>query len=234
MAREGSYPPNLTATCILETGVAQIKGVRAAPDYPGRIAMKRFLGVFVVTAGLLAPLSLVAQNQRDDDRGRNQGYGGSQNQGQGRLSAEDQSRFDSYYTRWLDYGQRNDRDNQNSMEGRMREVMARYNIPSDVSFDQIASNGSPGYRVEGRRDGDGDNHGQYRHEDRRNQWQNRLSAKDQRRFDSYYTRWLDARQNRDRRQRASMEQRMRDLMGRYSIPADAQFAQIASVSAGRY
>jgi hypothetical protein len=195
--------------------------------------MKRFFGVGVVTVGLLLPLSLVAQNQRPDDRDRNQRYGDSQNRGQGRLSAEDQGRFDSYYTRWLDYRQGNDRDNQNSMEGRMREVMSRYNIPSDVSFDQIASNGNPGYRVEGRRDGDGDNHGQYRHDDR-GQWQNRLSAKDQRRFDNYYTRWLDARQNCDRRQTASMERRMRDLMGRYSIPPDARFSEITSVPGGRY
>jgi hypothetical protein len=196
--------------------------------------MKQFFSVCAVTVGLLLPLSLVAQNQRPDDGNRNQRYGDSQNRGQGRLSPEDQGRFNSYYTHWLDYRQGNDRDNQNSMEERMREVMSRYNIPSDVSFDQIASNGNLGYRVEGRRDGDDDNYGQYRHDDRRGQWQNRLSAKDQRRFDSYYTHWLDASQNRDRRQTGNMERRMRDLMVRYSIPPDARFSEIASGPAGRY
>jgi hypothetical protein len=196
--------------------------------------MKKFLGVCAVAVGLFLPLSLLAQNQRpDDDRGGNQGYGDSQNRWQGRLSAEDQGRFDSYYTRWQDYGQRNDRDNQSSMEGRMREVMSRYNIPSDVSFDQIASNANPGYRVEGGRDGDAD-HGHYRRDDHREQWQNRLSAKDQRRFDSYYSHWIDAGQAGDRHQAASMERRMRDLMGRYSIPPDARFSQIASAPVGRY
>jgi hypothetical protein len=182
-----------------------------------------------VAVGLCLPLSLVAQNQRpDDDRGRNQGYGDSQNRWQGRLSAEDQGRFDSYYSRWLEYGQSNDRNNQNSMQDRMREVTSRYNIPSDVSFDQIASNRDPNYRVDRRHDGnDGDN-GRARNDDRAGQWRDRMSAKDQRRFDSYYSHWLDAGRNRDPRQAASMERRTRDLMGRYSIPSDAQFSQIAS------
>lgn len=196
--------------------------------------MRNFLGVCAIAVGLFLPLSLLAQNDRPNDRDRNQGYGDSQNRWQGRLSAEDQGRFNSYYSRWLEYGQSNDRHNQNSMEDRMRDVMSRYNIPSDVSFDQIASNRDPGYQIDGRHDVNGDDHERARSDDRRGQWQNRLSAKAQRRFDSYYTRWMDAERNRDRRQTASMERRMRDLMDRYSIPPDARFSQIASVSAERY
>jgi hypothetical protein len=195
--------------------------------------MKNFVGICAIVVGLFLPLSLPAQDPRSDDRARNQGYGDSQNRWQGRLSAEDQSRFDSCYSRWLDYGQSNDRHNQNSMEDRMRDVMSRYNIPSDVSFDQIASDRNPGYRVAGRRDFNGDDHDRAGSDDHHGQWQNRLSAKDQRRFDSYYSRWMDAERNRDRHQTASMERRMRDLMDRYSIPPDARFSQIASVSSER-
>ena len=58
--------------------------------------MKNFLRVFVVAICVLLPLSSVAQNQRsDDDRRPNQGYGISHDRWQGRLSTENQSRFDS-------------------------------------------------------------------------------------------------------------------------------------------
>ena len=195
--------------------------------------MKSFLGVCAIAIGLFLPFSLVAQNQQPDDRDRNQGYGDSQNSWQGRLSADDQGRFDSYFSRWLEYQQSNDRGNQNSMEDRMRDVMSRNNIPPDVSFEQIASNGNPGYRVDARQGGNRDDRGAWRH-DHRGQWQNRLSAKDQRRFDSYYTRWLDAGRNRDRRQGVNMERRMRDLMSRYSIPPEMRFSEIASHAPERY
>lgn len=183
--------------------------------------MKNFLVVGAVAVGLFVPLSLVAQDQRRDDN-RGQNYGDSQNRWQGRLPADDQARFDSYYSRWLGYQQNNDRDNQNSMEGRMRDVMSHNNIPGGVPFDQIASNGNPGYQ--------GDRHDGH---DRRAQWQNRLSAKDQGRFNSYYSRWLDAGRSNDRHQIASMDKRMRDLMGRYSIPQDVRFSEVAT-GQGRY
>lgn len=193
--------------------------------------MKNFLVVGTLAAGLLIPLSLLAQDQRPyDDRNRNQGYGDSQNRWQGRLSADDQARFDSYYSRWVSYQQNNDRDQQSSMEGRMREVMSRNNIPGDVPFDQIASNGNPGYQGQGeqRRDWNHDDHDRGHGYDRRAQWQNRLSGKDQRRFNSYYSRWLDAGRSDDRHQVESMERRMRGLMQRYSIPQEVQFSDIAS------
>jgi hypothetical protein len=191
--------------------------------------MKNLLRVFLVAVCVLLPLYSLARNQRyDDDRRPNQGYGISHDRWQGRLSAEDQARFDSYYSRWLDYVQTNDRDNRNRVEDRMRDVMSHYNIPSDVPFDQIASNINQGYGVHRRpdRDGESDDRGQRGYRDR--QRQNRLSAKDQHRFDTYYSRWMEARQNGDRHETASMEKRMLDLMARYSIPPDAQFSQIAS------
>ncbi len=58
---------------------------------------------------------------------------------QGRLSPDEQRQFDSYYSRWLDYRRTDNRDQSRSMEERMRDVMARNNIPGNVPFDQIAS-----------------------------------------------------------------------------------------------
>jgi hypothetical protein len=119
------------------------------------------------------------------------------------------------------------------MEDRMRDVMSHYNIPSDAPFDQIASRGNPGYAVHRRPDQEGDNEdpGQRGYRDR--QWQNRLSARDQHRFDMYYSRWLEARKTGHRHETVSMEKRMLDLMAHYSIPSDAQFSRIASGPAER-
>jgi len=196
--------------------------------------MKTFLGVSVVAVCLLLPMSSAAQNQRsDDDRRLNQGNGASHDRWQVRLSTEDQGRFDNYYSRWLNYAQTNDRDNQNNMEERMRNVMSYYNIPSDVPFDQIASHRNQGYATDRVRDGDGDERGRTQG-DRGGQGQNHLSVEDQQRFDSYYSRWLTARRTADRSETGSMEERMRDLMGRNSIPLNVQFSQIASESAARY
>ena len=47
-----------------------------------------------------------------------------------RCSADDQRRFDSYYSRWLEYRRTNNREEVDSMEKRMRDVMSHYNIPS--------------------------------------------------------------------------------------------------------
>jgi len=196
--------------------------------------MNNFLRVFVVAICVLLPLSSVAQNQRsDDDRRPNQGYGIAHDRWQGRLSAEDQGRFDSYYSRWLDYAQTNNRDDRNSMEDRMRDVMSHYSIPSDVNFDQIASNNNQGYGVHRRPDQEGNNDDRGQRGDRDRQWQSRLSAKDQHRFNTYYSRWLEARETGDRHETANMEKRMLDLMAHYSIPPDAQFSQIASGSTER-
>ncbi len=58
---------------------------------------------------------------------------------QPRLSASDQSRFDSYYSRWLDYRRTNNRGEIASMEGRMRDIYAKYRIPPATPFDRVAS-----------------------------------------------------------------------------------------------
>lgn len=58
---------------------------------------------------------------------------------QGRLSYDDQRRFDSYYSRWLQYQATNNRGEVASMEGRKRDIYRRYQIPLSVNFDQVAS-----------------------------------------------------------------------------------------------
>ena len=58
----------------------------------------------------------------------------------GRLSPDEQQKFDSYYSRWLDYRRTNNREQVESMEKRMHDLMAHNNIPANVPFDQIASN----------------------------------------------------------------------------------------------
>ena len=133
----------------------------------------------------------------------------------GRLSADDQRRFDSYFERWQQYRQRNDRDEIRSMEKRMQDVYAHYRIPANTPYFWVATNS---------RDDDWDRWDSDR-------WRGRLSPDDQRRFDSYFSRWQDYRQRNDRDQIRSMEKRMQDIMSRYQIPQQIPYEQIASANA---
>ena len=175
------------------------------------------------------------RDRDDDDHRYDRGYRNRNGYGRhgsyyGVLSPEYQQRFDSYYTRWLQYRAANNRGEMESMERRMQDIMTNYRIPSGVPYDQVASpgigRGGPGYyrgRTYGRGDGDADDYGYGYGRNTR-----RLSADDQRRFDSYYSRWVDYRRRNDRDEVASMEGRMRDIMNRYQIPANVPFSQVAS------
>jgi hypothetical protein len=131
----------------------------------------------------------------------------------GRLSPEDQKRFDSYYQRWLDYKRTNNRDQVVSMEERMQDVMRHYNIPASVPYDAIASSAFRG------------NYRQYRH---------LLSAEDQERFDSYYQRWQEYRRTNNRDEIISMEKRMEDVMVGYNIPLTVPYRAISTSAADDY
>jgi hypothetical protein len=74
---------------------------------------------------------------RDRDRDRDRDWG--RNNYRERFSSDDQSRFDSYYSRWLQYRRTNNRDQIASMEKRMWEVMDRYDVPHSVPFSALAS-----------------------------------------------------------------------------------------------
>lgn len=125
----------------------------------------------------------------------------------GKLSADDQRRFDSYYSRWLEYKRSSNWDEIGSMEERMRDIMEHYRIPAEVPFDQIATNAKAAPA---------------------NQWRSRLSDEDQKRFDSYYSRWLEYKRTNNPDEVTSMENRMRDVMSHYGIPPNTPFVQIAT------
>ncbi len=58
---------------------------------------------------------------------------------QGVLAPEWQARFDSYFSRWQEYKRRHDRDEIQSMEKRMLDIMYHYQIPSETPFEYVAS-----------------------------------------------------------------------------------------------
>lgn len=60
---------------------------------------------------------------------------------QGRFSPEDQKKFDKAYEHWLEHRRRHDRDDIAKDESHMQEIMARYRIPRDVPYDELASGG---------------------------------------------------------------------------------------------
>jgi hypothetical protein len=105
------------------------------------------------------PYDRIASNGRSSYRGRddhdrddNRAWTG--NRGSRQLSPDDQSRFNSYYSRWIDSRRKNDRDEARSMEGRMQDIYNHYGIRSDVPYDRIASNGGRDRDHDGDRDHD--------------------------------------------------------------------------------
>jgi hypothetical protein len=63
---------------------------------------------------------------------------------QGRFSPEDQKKYDKAYEKWQGDRARQDRDDIAKDEGKMQEIMAKYNVPRDVPYDALAS-GNRGY-----------------------------------------------------------------------------------------
>ena len=62
-------------------------------------------------------------------------------------------------------------------------------------------------------------------------YQGRLNDDDQRRFDSYYTRWLGYRQENNQGEILSMQNRMYDVYNHYAIPHTVPFEQVVSPNA---
>ena len=123
------------------------------------------------------------------------------------LSQRDQQRFDSYYARWRQYRQVNDRDQIISMERRMLDVYAHYGIPSQTPFWRIATNGV---------------------DEERPHWRERLSNEDRARFDSLFTRWKEARERRDDDDAERLQYHMREIMERNQIPQRVRFEEVAA------
>lgn len=64
------------------------------------------------------------------------------------------------------------------------------------------------------------------------QW--RLSPEDQQRFDSYYSRWQQYRQQSDFDQTRSMQRRMLDVYAHYGIPPQTPFWRVATRARGEH
>lgn len=181
------------------------------------------------------PYSRIASNDGRDDRwGRDRDGWRDDNRWNGRLSADDQRRFDDYYARWIRYKETNNHDEIISMERRMLDIYERYRIPTSVPFRRIASNDNRWDRDRDRWGRDRDHDG-WRDDvrwDRGDRWRGHLSADDQRRFDSYYSRWLNYKRTNNRDEITSMEKRMLDLYAQYNIPRSIPYGAVASQGQG--
>jgi hypothetical protein len=122
-----------------------------------------------------------------------------------RLSIRDQQRFDSYFSRWQQYKQVNDRDQIVSMEKRMLDVYAHYGIPAGTPFWRIATNGHPEHVA----------------------WREHLSREERARFDDLYARWINAREHHNHYEMERVEHRMRELMAHNGIPVEVRFEEVA-------
>ena len=87
------------------------------------------------------PFEQIATVNRNPNTYNNNAYprGGYFGNGQNRLSPDDQHEFDKAYSKWVKDSRKNDRDDIDKDARKMQDIMARYNIPSDVPYDQIAS-----------------------------------------------------------------------------------------------
>lgn len=142
--------------------------------------------------------------------------------GQARLSSDDQRKFDDDYQKWMDAQRKNDRDDIDKHAREMEDIMSRYNIPSNVPFASIATNGyaAPAY-------GNAP-YGNAPYGYAYGAGAQRLSDKDQKDFDKAYHHWVDARNKRDMDDVDKNERKMREIMAKYNIPANVSFDQIAT------
>jgi hypothetical protein len=58
-----------------------------------------------------------------------------------RLSSDDQKNFDKAYKKWLEARHKNHKEDMDENERKMHDIMARYNIPANVPYEQIATPG---------------------------------------------------------------------------------------------
>src|SRR5690348_5426875 len=141
-----------------------------------------------------------------------------------RMTPDDEDRFNSYYSRWLQDRQTDNRDDMINMEHRMQDLMSKYSIPPDTPYDQVASQYSPPARPYDRRDYDRDDRGYV------GQWQGRLSPDDQKEFNKEYGKWQDSRAKNDRDDIDKHARKLEEIMARYNIAPDTPFDVIATAS----
>lgn len=139
--------------------------------------------------------------------------------GQARLSADDQNKFDKEYSKWVDAQRKGDSDDVSKHARNMEAIMARYNIPSNVPFQTIATGGAvvP--------------NGAYASPYTYPAGAQRLSADDQKNFDKAYRDWAKAERKKDMDDVNKNVRKMQDIMARNNIPANVPFDAIASPGA---
>jgi hypothetical protein len=139
----------------------------------------------------------------------------SQPQGwHGVLSASDQAQFDGHYAKWVDATRRGDQDDISSNAQKMQDIMSRYNIPTTVPFDQVASAAPAAYPTPVYAPAAN--------------WQGRLSPDDQKEFDKQYSKWVNSTRKNDQDDIDSSARKMQEIMARYSIPPSVPFSAVAS------
>ncbi|MBV9182067.1 MAG: hypothetical protein JO356_12220, partial [Acidobacteria bacterium] len=162
--------------------------------------MNRLIGNFLLLASLGLPL--YAQLQR--------------------MTPDDESRFNNYYSRWVEDRQTNSRNDMISMEQRMQDLMSKYAIPPDTPYERVASETNPSLA----RDYDGDRAYPANGE-------TQISADDQRQFNKEYEKWQQAKTRNDRDDVDKHARKMEEIMGRYNIPADTPFYEVSSMGGAR-
>ena len=140
----------------------------------------------------------------------------------GTLSAHDQQEFDKAYAKWVDATRKNDTDDITGNARKMQDIMARYNIPSTVPFDRIATNPAPAYGYPY-----GYPNGAYP-----NGYPaytgGHLTPGDQQKFDTYYQKWVDAMRKNDSDDIQGNARHMQDIMAKYNIPSNTPFQVVAT------
>ncbi len=177
--------------------------------------MKKLIGVLALV--LAFGISMAAQSDypdRDRDHDRDRAYPG---QNQNQMSPQDQQAFNSEYQKYRGAVAHNDRDDIAKHAHRMQDIMARYNIPPDTPFDEVAN--ANGYGPNGYPP-----NGAYNSQ---REYQ-RFSPDDQRKFDRVYDHWLESRRKNDRDDIRKDERKMQDMMARYNIPGDVPYDELAS------
>ena len=138
-----------------------------------------------------------------------------------RMTAEDEAKFNSYYSRWLEDRQMNNRDDMVGMEQRMQDLMSKYAIPSDTPYEQVASENRMMPRTYDR---DRDDRGYA------GDGQGRMSPDDQREFNKEYGKWQEAQAKHDRDDIDKHARKLEQIMARYNIPADTPFDALVSAN----
>ncbi len=143
----------------------------------------------------------------------------------GRLTADDQKKFDKEYSKWADGQRRGDAEDTNEHAMNMQKIMSRYSIPENVPFAAVATNGyavapypypaNPNYPAA------------YPYPYAYGQ-RAALSEHDQKDFNKAYKNWVEARDRKDMDDVDKNARKMEDIMARYNIPANVSFSSVAT------